>query len=265
MPKTEWGWQITPDELDSWILHHDDRLLVINKPGLVVCHPSKQGPWSSLVGACRERFGLERLHMPSRLDAETSGVVVVVKERKLGSRLQRAAAHRRIRKVYLALLTGELCSDITVDQPVGMHPNSRIIVRRGVVPNGLQAITSFHPIQSAGGCTFAEIVPRTGRLHQIRVHANWIGHPVVGDKIYGPDESLFLEFLEKGWTARHQNMLRIRRQALHAAEWSVDDLSFHAPLAGDIRQMAADAGINPVARTPASTRIESAAPGSTGS
>jgi len=244
MPKTDWGWQVSPDELDSWILHHDSDLLVVNKPGLVICHPSKHGPWSSLIGACRERFGYERLHMPSRLDRETSGVVVLVKERKLASRLQRAASHRRIQKIYVALLTGSLTSDIACDQPIGQHPSSAVLVRRGVVADGVQASTCFHPIESAGGYTLTEIRPRTGRLHQIRVHANWIGHPVAGDKIYGPDESLFLELLANGWTECHQKLLRIRRQALHAAEWSVDGLRFQAPLADDIRQLAAESGFH---------------------
>ena len=67
------------EELRTWILFEDNDLLVVNKPGDVVCHPSKNGPWSSLVGACREYTGLETLHMPSRLDRETSGVVVLVK------------------------------------------------------------------------------------------------------------------------------------------------------------------------------------------
>jgi len=94
MPLTDTGWLITPDELKSWILHEDEEVVVINKPGLVLCHPSKSGAWSSLVGACREYFGSDRLHMPSRLDRETSGVVVFARTQELGSLLQRAIQHR---------------------------------------------------------------------------------------------------------------------------------------------------------------------------
>ena len=71
---------IEPGELRSWIIHDDDRLLVVNKPGDVVCHPSKHGPWSSLVGAAREHAGLGTIHLVFRLDRETSGVVVLAKD-----------------------------------------------------------------------------------------------------------------------------------------------------------------------------------------
>jgi len=99
MPCREWGWEITPEELRGWILYEDERLLVVNKPGLVVCHPSKHGPWSSLIGACREYLSLERLHMPSRLDRETSGVVVFARDAEAGSLLQRAMQNRKVHKV----------------------------------------------------------------------------------------------------------------------------------------------------------------------
>jgi 23S rRNA pseudouridine1911/1915/1917 synthase len=97
---------IEPPELASWILHEDERLLVVNKPGDVVCHPSKHGPWSSLVGAAREHLGLDRVHLVFRLDRETSGVVVLAKDPRMASRLQTAMQDRRVGKRYLAVLTG---------------------------------------------------------------------------------------------------------------------------------------------------------------
>src|SRR5258708_39034869 len=104
MPATDRGWMITPEELQSWIIHDTADLLVVNKPALVVCHPSKQGPWSSLIGACRDYLGLERLHMPSRLDRATSGVAVFATNRATASRLQKAPQHPRTRKDYWAIL-----------------------------------------------------------------------------------------------------------------------------------------------------------------
>ena len=98
---------ILPGELDSWVIHEDDRLLVVNKPGDVVCHPSKHGPWSSLVGAARERSGLATMHLVFRLDRETSGVVVLAKDPRMASRLQKAMQDRRVGKTYLALLVGD--------------------------------------------------------------------------------------------------------------------------------------------------------------
>ena len=230
MPRTDWGWLVTPEELQSWILYEDPDLFAVNKPGLVVCHPSKHGPWSSLVGACREYLGLERLHMPSRLDRETSGIVVFAKTPKLATRLQVAMQERRVRKTYHALLVGELRESVVVDQPLGPHPSSKVWIRQAVVPGGVAARTRFEPIGCEAGNTLARIIPETGRLHQIRVHAAWLGHPVAADKIYGPDELLFLEFLEQGWTPRLAAALPFEHQALHASDWSFANYAFRAPL-----------------------------------
>src|SRR3954466_9664122 len=95
---------ITPEELRAWVIFEDDRLLVLNKPGDVLCHPSKAGPWSSLVGAAREYLRAPAVHLVSRLDRETRGVVVLAKTPAGASRLQTAAQDRRYGKVYLALL-----------------------------------------------------------------------------------------------------------------------------------------------------------------
>ena len=81
---------IAPAEMPAWVVHDDERLLVVNKPGDVVCHPSKDGPWSSLVGAVREFAKLEAAHLVFRLDRETSGLVVFAKDAKMASRLQKA-------------------------------------------------------------------------------------------------------------------------------------------------------------------------------
>src|SRR5690606_7849545 len=80
-----------------------------------------------------------------------------------------------------------------------------------------RAETAFEPIFSANGFTFVRVAPHTGRKHQIRIHAHWLGHSIVGDKIYGPDDTLYLEFIENGWTPRLEAALPMRRQALHAA------------------------------------------------
>lgn len=234
MPRTGWGWEITPEELRSWILFEDDRLLVVNKPGLVVCHPSKHGPWSSLIGACREVLGVDRLHMPSRLDRETSGVVVFAKDAKTGSLLQRAMQHRKVRKVYHAVLVGQLREPAGVSGAIGKDTASVVWMKQAVCEDGQPAQTEFFPLSSDGEYTLARVEPHTGRLHQIRVHAASIGHPVAGDKIYGPDERLFLEFLETGWTPGLAERLRFERQLLHASEWQCLEesmpLHFYAPL-----------------------------------
>ena len=236
MPATEWGWNITPDELESWIVSNDERFLVINKPGVVVCHPSKHGPWSSLVGACREYLGLERLHMPSRLDRETSGVMVFAKDAEWGSRLQIAIQNRQVTKSYTAILEGVLREPVTVDQPIGREEGGPVTIRQCVDPvSGAAARTQFEPLQSNGVYTLAAVQPYTGRLHQIRVHAAWLGHAVVADKLYGADPRLFLEFIAEGFTRNLAARLPLRRQALHASsiEFRVgrETMRFEAPLA----------------------------------
>ncbi len=238
MPATDWGWLITPDELRSWILDETGDLLVVNKPPFVVCHPSKHGPWSSLVGACREYLGIERLHLPTRLDRETSGVVVIAKNQQAGSRLQRAAERRRVRKTYWAVLTGLLSATQIVAQPVGRDAGAVYACRQWVSETGRAAETEFVPLASGGGYTLARVHPRTGRLHQIRVHASWMGHAIAGDKLYGPDAGLMMEFLTHGFSPRLAAALPLPRHALHAAELvfstAFGEMAFRAPFPEDL-------------------------------
>jgi 23S rRNA pseudouridine1911/1915/1917 synthase len=240
VPATERGWTITPEEFASWIVEDSPSLAVLNKPGCIVCHPSKNGPWSSLVGAAREYFGLETVHMPFRLDRETSGVWLAVKDRDLAGELQSAVERRECAKTYLAILEGGLQNPVEVNQPLGLAEGSLVRLRRAVRADGQLALTRFEPLGWRGGYTLAQVTPATGRLHQIRVHARWLGHPIAGDKLYGPDESLFLEFIERGFTGRVAQMLPLARQALHCEsvriETAAGPLCFRVPLADDLRQ-----------------------------
>jgi 23S rRNA pseudouridine1911/1915/1917 synthase len=238
--------QITADELKAWILHEDDRLLVINKPGDVVCHPSKAGPWSSLVGAAREYTALPTMHLVFRLDRETSGVVVMAKDASMASRLQSAMMDRRVGKAYLAILTGELREPVVVDQPLGDDVASPVFIKSAVCAGGKPAVTRFFPLRSGGGFTLARVVTETGRKHQIRVHAHWLGLPLVGDKIYGPDDRLYLEFIDKGWGPELAAQLHLPRQALHCAEIDLGAVGgpvFTAPLAEDLQRFCAARGL----------------------
>jgi 23S rRNA pseudouridine1911/1915/1917 synthase len=243
---------ITLNELKGWIVHEDARLLVVNKPGDVVCHPSKAGPWSSLIGATREYTGLPTMHLVFRLDRETSGVVVLAKDAAMASRLQTAMMERKAGKVYQAVLTGELRNAVTVDQPLGDDTASPVFIKSAVVPGGQAAVTHFTPVATSGGFTLVRVVTETGRKHQIRAHAQWLGYSIVGDKIYGPDARYYLDFIDMGWTPALAEKLLLPRQALHCAEIDlravgIEDV-FRAPLAADIREFCVERGIE-VARS----------------
>jgi 23S rRNA pseudouridine1911/1915/1917 synthase len=238
---------ITFEEIKSWVIYEDDRLLVVNKPGDVVCHPSKAGPWSSLVGAAREYTGLATMHLVFRLDRETSGVVVLAKDAKMASVLQTAMMDRKAGKVYLAVMSGDLASPITVNQPLGDDRASPVFIKSTVVEGGQSAVTHFTPLVVAGGFTLARVVTETGRKHQIRAHAQWLGHSLVGDKIYGPDAQLYLDFITKGWSAALEEKLLLPRQALHCAEIDLSAVGapqiFKAEMAADMRTFCLNRGL----------------------
>ena len=236
---------VDPAHLRTWLILEDANLLVFNKPGWLVCHPSKNGPWSSLAGAVREEFTPDSIRLVYRLDRETSGVIVLAKTGAVGSRLQKAVGQHRIGKLYAAILEGEMAGPVTVNQPLGPDTSANVSVKQRVVAGAgsQEATTVFHPLVVRGGHTLAGVELLTGRKHQIRAHAEWLGQRVVGDKLYGPDPGLYLEFAEKGWTARHSELLGMTRQALHCAAIDLRptglDYLLRAPWPADMARFAA--------------------------
>jgi 23S rRNA pseudouridine1911/1915/1917 synthase len=229
-------------EFPSWILHEDDDVLAMNKPGWLVCHPSKAGPMSSLIGAAKEYCGKERLHLVSRLDRETSGIVLIAKTHRAASQYQQAIEARRVAKTYLVWLMGRLTDSIDVDQPLARDLESLVHVKQTVRKSNSsqKAQTRFEPLHynAEKDITLARSIPHTGRKHQIRAHAKWMGFPVYGDKLYGPDDLCYLTFIEKGWTDELASILEFPRQALHASSLHFQDIQmrtdFHAPLPADL-------------------------------
>lgn len=235
------------DEFPTWIVYEDDNFLALNKPGWLVCHPSKNGPLSSLVGAAREYLKADVLHLVSRLDRETSGIVMLAKNKETASTAQKAMdGSGLVSKTYLALLEGRLAGCATVAQPLADDKKSLVAIKTCCAvqkPSAKKAITVFTPLsysQTGGDYTLAEVKILTGRKHQIRVHAQWLGHYVVADKLYGHDETLYLDFAEKGFTPEMAKVLPMKRQALHAFEADFSrvfpNLVFRAPLQADFLQ-----------------------------
>lgn len=240
---------VDPADFPAWVVREDDNLLVVNKPGWLVCHPSKNGPMSSLVGVVREYTGAEKLHLVARLDRETSGLVVFAKRPSVARKFQMAIQNRIVRKSYLAILDGELREPVHIDASIARRRGGPVIVKSEVSDDrtAQTAVTDFEPLQTSGGYTLCRIRPATGRKHQIRVHAEHIGHKIVGDKIYGPDETLYIEFIENGWTQRLEEMLPIKRQALHCHRYDFDfpegTVSFEAPLQKDMLELCEAKGL----------------------
>lgn len=231
---------VDPRDFPKWILQEDDNLLIVNKPGWLVCHPSKNGSMSSLVGVVREYSGLEKLHLVARLDRETSGLIIFAKRASVARRFQMAIQNRIVKKTYIALLEGKLTEPTEIDLSIAKRRGGPVIVKSEVSGDRTAQIatTNFIPLIIKNGYTLCHVKPETGRKHQIRVHAEHIERRIVGDKIYGPDETLYIEFIEQGWTPRLELALPIKRQALHCYRYEFEfpdgAVCFTAPLQYDM-------------------------------
>ena len=231
------------DELPSWILYEDENLIIINKPGWLVCHPSKNGPLSSLISAVREYLQQEEtLHLVHRLDRETSGIILIAKNKFTSRPLQIAIENKEFKKIYWGILEGEIQEEFKVSAPICGDRKSPVVVKQRALPDpkggGKESETLYRPLEFRNGYTLCEIIPITGRKHQIRVHAQFAGHCIAGDKLYGPDEQLYLRFTEVGWTEDHEKRLPIKRQALHARkltfQYQEKPFTIEAPLLEDM-------------------------------
>ena len=199
------------------ILLEDDDVLVVDKPGGLVCHSASRPEHTSLVVLLRDH-GLETPRLINRLDRETSGLVIVAKNERAGKNLGKQVLRREIQKEYRAICWGEFQQAAgTIDQPIAVTSGSPVYTKRVVDPAGKPSVTEYSVAQKLAGFTVVSLRPQTGRAHQLRVHLAWLGHPIVGDKIYGPDERLYLEFIAHGVTDALLDQLLLPRHALHAS------------------------------------------------
>lgn len=171
---------------------------VFDKPSGVMVHPTRKTTAYSLLDEIRHYFG-DKADLAHRIDAETSGLVLVAKNKQASTILKTMFEHRKCDKEYLALVKGQLKNNITIDKPISKS-NSTIKVKMTCEnKKGKASITHVHPLEfnKKDNTTLVKAIPITGRQHQIRVHLDSIGHTILGDPIYGIDDQIADEYLRK--------------------------------------------------------------------
>ena len=198
------------------VLFEDDEVLAVDKPAGLPMHPSAKFYRNTLTALLRERYPAERMQVAHRIDRETSGVLLVARTPSAASWLKRAFARRAVDKTYLALVKGHPPDGGVIDQPIKLL-DTPTHVMMGTAADGLRAITRFRVVRRFAGHALCEASPETGRQHQIRVHLASIGHPIVGDKLYGAGERWFMRACDEGVGAELLAAFDgLARHALHA-------------------------------------------------
>ncbi|MDF9409591.1 RluA family pseudouridine synthase [Pelotomaculum isophthalicicum JI] len=218
---------VLPQPIPIEIAYEDEHLLIVNKPHNMLVHPLKHEPENTLANAILYHFdnNTEPVFRPlSRLDRNTSGLVVVAKHAHAGFRLAQQLSSGELWREYLAVVGGFLEQESgSIDLPIGRCKDSK--VKRMVCPDGRRAITYYQVKQYLADSTLARLRLVTGRTHQIRVHMSHIGHPLVGDALYGG------------------RMEGINRQALHCCRVGMkhpitgNELIIDAPIPEDMRRL----------------------------
>jgi 23S rRNA pseudouridine1911/1915/1917 synthase len=239
----------SPSAVDFKIVEETDEYAVVDKPPFLLIHPTKPDGTRTLLQELRGLFAFEiaaggQVSIINRLDRETSGLVLVAKVPDLARRFGLMMQRHRLKKEYLAIVWGwpdweTTLVDAALDRQ-GKHQRSAIWLKQMIHPSGAPAQTEFRverrfihvapntsPVRASPSLqrdkfSLVRSVPYTGRTHQIRVHLASIGHPIVGDKIYGPDENLYLRFVETGWTSELQRQLLLPRHALHSTRLAIE-------------------------------------------
>lgn len=188
---------LEPENIPLDILYEDSDVVVINKPQGMVVHPASGVFTGTLVNAllyhCSDLSGINGVNRPGivhRIDKDTSGILVIAKNDNAHRSLAKQLKEHTMTRVYIALVEGVIKEDEgTVDAPLGRHPVERIKI--SVVKDGKRAVTHYKVLERFNSNTLVECRLETGRTHQIRVHMSYIGHPLVGDPVYGYHKQRF--------------------------------------------------------------------------
>jgi len=215
-------YKIHPEKVELSILYEDKDIIVINKPAGMIVHPlpnkSSGTLVNALLGYCDDLQGIGGVMRPGivhRLDKDTSGVIVVAKNDFAHQSLSKQFKDRVTKKVYIAMASGRIKEKKgTIDLPIARHPQIRI--KMAVVKDGKPALSNYRVLKYFGDlATLVLVFPKTGRTHQIRVHFKSIGHPLLGDEVYGH--------------GKKDSVCGVKRQMLHALS-----LSFFHPRSGEL-------------------------------
>lgn len=226
---------VVAENLDLDIVYEDADVLVVNKPKGMVVHPAPGHMTGTLVNGlmyhCKDLSGINGVLRPGivhRIDKDTSGLLMVAKNDTAHESLVNQLVNKTVTRKYIALVHGHIAHDKgTIDAPIGRDQKDR--QKQAVVDNGKHAVTHFQVVERFGDYTLVECRLETGRTHQIRVHMNYIGFPLVGDPKYGPKKTI-----------------DFGGQVLHAATLGFDHpssgeyLEFEAPLPADYEQLLND-------------------------
>jgi 23S rRNA pseudouridine1911/1915/1917 synthase len=210
--------EVVPENISLNIVHEDSDVIVINKPQDMVVHPAPGNYNGTLVNAllyhCKDLSGINGVIRPGivhRIDKDTTGILVIAKNDNAHNKLAQQLKDHTMTRTYYALVEGNVKTDEgTVNAPIGRHPVDR--VKMAVVKDGREAITHYKVLERFGEYTLVRCKLETGRTHQIRVHMSYIGHPLVGDNVYGFKKQKF----------------KVLGQVLHAKE-----LGFIHPTTGE--------------------------------
>ena len=232
------------------VVHEDRRLLIVDKPAGLPVHASAKFYFNTLARVLSERYPTEpELQLCHRLDRETSGCVVIARDREAAAYVKKAISDKgRTTKQYLAVVIGQppLEWDVTehvLDAPLRISDETDgtklATVKVLVDPNGMQAITRVQVERRSGAYALVRCTLVTGRQHQIRVHLAHAGFPIVGDKLYAHGDDAFIEYCDEGLTPELAELFVLPRHALHAARITVPHpeggtVTGEAPLPADM-------------------------------